>query len=68
MSQPPPIRCNLTTRIRVAFGLLFGLRSHDLSAAITFMNMMFPGRSLPVRETSLAKRAVVRASGMAPKL
>jgi len=67
MSQPPPIRCNLTTRIRVAFGLLFGLRSHDLSAAITFMNMMFPGRSLPVRLAKLLAWALSQSFGAIPE-
>ena len=35
--------------MKTALGLLFGLRRHDLRAARTFVNTMFPGNPLPVR-------------------
>ncbi len=67
MSHPPPTHCPLTTRIRVAFGLLFGLRTHDLRAAITFMNTMFPGHPLPIRLAKLLTWALHQSFTDIPK-
>lgn len=36
-------------RLRVFFGLLFGLRKHDLRAARTWINTMYPGAPVVVR-------------------
>ena len=67
MSPSSPTRCGILRRIRTAFGLLFGLRSHDLRAAATFMNTMFAGRSLPLRLAKLLAWALRQSFGAIPE-
>ena len=64
LSSPPP--CGPCTRLRVALGLLCGLRRHDLRAARSFADLMWADHALPVRLARLTGWAFRQMFGAIP--
>lgn len=61
------VMCGLLRRLRVALGLLLGLRWHDFRAARSFANLTWKQRSLPVRLLKLGGWVLGQMFGIIPE-